>query len=386
MQRESKTPACGSSPAPISIGAGGLLRLATPRDDLAIRRLFNKTPMQGDLVISTDRAPNFFTLYQVQDAHTECWVAERDDEVIGCASFIIRAGWLNQERKNVCYLGDLRASPRAFGLITRFYRQMLESVRSRHQVSFFYAGIMDSNLLARKALVQRRGNRKQQPVYHPMRHYDAVNLRFRSRTPKVPKGWKVRRGTNSDLAQVVTFLHEDHRNRPAGYCFDQHEFEHRLKHWPGFTLQNTYLAYHEGRLAGLCTAWDAQALKRYQVHAYRGQLKWIYRASRWLSPIFNTPKLPAPGEHFRYAYLANCSILDQNPMALRALLAKIMEHSSKEGLHFLMAYIERDSPLNQALNGFSVQRTAFTLYEVTPPKQVASALNDAPTGFEIALA
>lgn len=374
-------------PPPIRVGAGGVLRLAQSSDEAEIRALFDETPMRGDLVVTTDRAPNFFSLYELQDARTECWVVQRDAKIVGCACFIIRRGWLGQKRVNIGYLGDLRATPRAFGIITRYYAQLLQAVRTRHQVAFFFAGIMDSNTLAKKALVERRKARAGQPMYHPLRHYDAVNIRFSWRgPPRMPKGWEVRCAQIQDIPTIAAHLHQDHKNRPMGYCFDQDALNHRLAHWPGYRIEQTYLAYLHGELQGLCTVWDAREVKRYRVHDYRGKLKWLYRASTLLAPAVPAAKLPKPGQHFHYAYLTNLSIKQQNPAALRALLAKIMQEHRKSGYHFLMAYIEQQSPLHTALGQLSVQKTPFTLYQVTAPDQSASPVSNHPTGFEIALA
>lgn len=375
-----------AQPAPIRVGAGGVLRLAQPSDDAGIRELFDATPMRGDLVVTTDRAPNFFSLYKIQDAHTECWVVEREQSIIACASFIIRPGWLGGVRTKIAYLGDLRASPRAFGIITRYYAQILSAVQARHNVKFCFAGIMDSNVLARKALVKRREARKHQPMYHPLRRYDAINIRFGLRRPGLPRGWKVRRAQTKDLPEIASFLHEDHRHRPMGYCFDENELAHRLEHWPRFSIDQTYLAYRGSQLRGLCTVWDARDIKRYRVIAYQGKLRWLYRGSKLLAKLLNTPALPDPGRHFRYAYLSNLSIRDQDPKALRALLASIMRDQADAGYHFLMAYIEKQSPLHDALRHFSVQKTPFTLYQVTAPDEPATLVSEQPTGFEIGLA
>ncbi len=50
------------------------LRRATREDNARLLELFGSVPMQGQLVLATQRSPDFFRLYDIQRGGTELWV------------------------------------------------------------------------------------------------------------------------------------------------------------------------------------------------------------------------------------------------------------------------------------------------------------------------
>src|SRR5262245_48269597 len=107
-------------------GSGeGITRLATRADNGALLELFGAVPMEGDLVLSTDRSPDFFALYDIQRVTPECWIWEPEAgggaQVMG--SFLLRDAFLAGEEVRAGYLGDLRArvSGRRAAAVPKFY-------------------------------------------------------------------------------------------------------------------------------------------------------------------------------------------------------------------------------------------------------------------------
>ena len=49
------------------------LRRATRDDNAALLDLFGDVPMTGDLVLSTQRAPDYFALFAMQRGEAEVW-------------------------------------------------------------------------------------------------------------------------------------------------------------------------------------------------------------------------------------------------------------------------------------------------------------------------
>ncbi len=381
------SPAPAAAPAPIAIGPGERLRLATAADNADLLKLFQSVPMRGELVLCTERSPDFFALYRQQRGTHECWALEKDGRVRGCGTVLLRDGWIDGERRRVAYLGDLRAGPGGRGALHRSYAPLLQSVAERHAVTHFYTAVLASNQAALHALTRRSPRRATQPIYHLFRRYDAVQIHFTRPRWSAPSKHAVRTATRSDLPALTQLLDRDHRERPYGYCFDQGELEHRLLHWPGYSLDSTYLAHDsEGQLAAAATVWDAAPVKRYRVEQYRGTMRWVRRLFGLSSTLWRHAPLPAPGECFRYAYLANLSVPSGDPRALRALLDRAYRDHRRRGLHFLMLYLEANSPLAPALGGFTTQRLPFLQYEVTPADAQAPPARPGTSGFEIALA
>ena len=365
---------------------GSCVRRATEEDNEQLLELFSDIPMRGSLILTTERAPQFFSLYTLQDADTECWVYERAGRLLGLGTIISREGWVDGRSTRVAYLGDLRARPEVRGALARFYGQIFGDFQARTGCEHFYTGIMASNARALKSLTARGEHRKTQPRYDIFRRYDAIQVQFQRRPRVAASHLRVRTARPEDLSAITRFLADDHKNRPFGYRYDAGEFEHRLATWPGFSLDQTYLAFKNGALHGVCTAWDARDVKRYRVLAYRGQMRWVRWGYNAGSRLMRYTPLPQAGSCFNYFYLANLSVFERDPATLSAMLHRIYRDFWGQGYHFFMLYMEEADPLASATEPFSTRALPFHLYSVHAANAENKAYGANTSGFEIALA
>lgn len=364
------------------------LRLATRDDNAALLDLFGAVPMQGDLVLATQRAPDYFALFDLQRGDAEVWVHGESGRLDGMGALHVRDGWLDGRPCRVGYLGDLRTrfSARRVRGLSRFYGPVLEDAAQRHGVDVFLTAVMASNAGALQALVRRKATREAQPRYTLLRRFGAVSVQFTWKRKPRPGPYTVRRATAEDVPALTALLDADHRARPFGYRYDTGELEHRLAHWPGLKLEDTYLAFDAGgRLVGCTSAWDAAAVKRYRVLAYRGGMRWMRLGYNALASVLGAPKLPAPGEDFRYFYLCNTSVTGDNPAIFRALVERVYADFHGRGYHFFTLYLDEHDALAPALKGFLLRRLDFHLYAVTPASKPREDFPPGRTGFEIAL-
>ncbi|QDE71905.1 hypothetical protein BHS09_35735 [Myxococcus xanthus] len=363
-------------------------RRATRDDNTALLDLFGAVPMQGDLVLSSQRAPDYFGLYAMQRGETEVWVHGEHGRLDGMGAVHVRDGWLEGRPCRVGYLGDLRTrfSARRSRGLARFYGPMLEESAQRLGVDTFLTAVMASNATALQALVRRRPGRVSQPHYALLRRFSAVSIQFLHRRRPRRSAFAVRRATPEDVPAVSALLAADHRARPFGYRFDTGELEHRLAHWPGLRIEDTYLAFDTtGALVGCTTAWNPEAVKRYRVHAYRGSMRWVRWGWNTLATAVRAPRLPAPGSDFRYFYLCNTSVRGEDPAVLRALVERVYADFHGQGFHFFTLYQDELDPLAPALKGFLQRRLDFHLYAVTPASRPRDTFPAGRTGFEICL-
>ncbi len=367
----------------------GYVRPAARSDNARLVELFASVPMSGSLVLSTRRDPDFFALYDMQRAASECWVYERDQNLAGLGTFLVRDGWLDGRPARVGYLGDLRSRfiARRDRILSRFYGNVLEDVVRRHDCPYFLTAVLASNTAAIQALVRRRSERATQPRYTLLRRFAMVSVQFAGRRSRHRSPYLVRAAAAEDVAAVVELLDRDHRRRPFGYRYDQGEFEHRLRHWPGMTLERTYLAFDPaGRLVGVTSAWDPSTVKRYRALAYRGAMRWTQRAWNLGARVLGYPRLPDPGQDFRYFYLCNTSIEGDHPGVLRALLERVYADFAASGQHFFSLCVYQGDPLAVALAGFRTRRLDFHLYVVSRAAETERPFPDGRPGFEMALA
>jgi hypothetical protein len=366
-----------------------LLRRATREDNAALLELFGAVPMQGELVLSTQRSPDLFSLYDMQRGASEVWVHEAGGRLEAMGAILVREGWLEGRPCRVGYLGDLRThfSARRARTLPRLYGPLLQEASRRLGVDTFLTAVMATNAAALQALVRRKPGREAQPHYALLRRFSAVSVHFtRRRTPR-PGAFTVRRATPGDVPAMAALLDGDHRARPFGYRYDQGELEHRLSHWPGLGVEGSYLAFDgSGRLVGCTSVWDPAAVKRYRVLAYRGGMRWLKHGWDATARLLRFPRLPDPGEDFRYFYLCNTSILGEEPAILRALVEQVYADHHGRGYHFFSLYQDAQDALAPALAGFFQRRLDFHLYAVTPASAPRESFPPGRTGFEMALA
>lgn len=364
------------------------LRLATRDDNAALLELFADVPMQGDLVLATQRAPDYFALFDLQRGDTEVWVHGEPGRLDGMGALHVRDGWLDGRPCRVGYLGDLRtrfSARRARGL-PRLYGPLLEEVSQRRGVDVFLTAVMVSNAAALQALVRRKASRTAQPHYTPLRRFGAVSIQFALRREPRPGPCTVRRATPEDVPAMTALLDADHRARPFGYRYDTGELEHRLARWPGLRVEDTYLAFDTGgRLVGCTSAWDPWEVKRYRVLAYRGGMRWVRRGFDALATVLGRPRLPAPGQDFRYFYLCNTSVQGDDPAIFRALVERVYADFHGRGYHFFTLQLDEADALAPALKGFLLRTLHFQLFAVTPASKPREHFPPGRTGFEIAL-
>jgi hypothetical protein len=198
----------------------------------------------------------------------------------------------------------------------------------------------------------------------------------------------VRRADERDVPRVAAFLDDDARRRPFGYVFTEEELRRRLETWPGLTPASFYLAEGgAGELAGCLALWDAAPVKRTVVQAYRGVMRRVRLGHDLLASLLRAPRLPRPGEAFRYLYATHLAVPSGDPRVMRALLEAIYADYRGGGYHFISWFVLAGDPLAPAFRGFWYTDLAARLYVVSLPGVEPPAACFAPgrPGFEMAL-
>ena len=369
-----------------------LARAGEP-DNTARCELFARVSMETDIILSVRRDPDFDALYRLQSDEWVSVVVELDGVVEGTGTIIVRDGYIEGRQCRVGYLGDLRLSPRLTGrfLLERFYGALLQEVRERYGCELFLTTVIASNEHALRALTREtlRSRRSGRPQYALVGDFDirSLHLLLPRRAERSP--YAVRRATPSDIPSLSRFLDADARSRPFGFVFSEQKFRRRLRDWPGLSIDAFYLAEDErGELGGCIALWDASAVKRMVVCAYRGPMRRARFAYDMVARLLGMPHLPTPGSAFRYKYVTHQAIPSGDPRILRALLMQAYRDArAGQGLHFLSVCAPHSSPLEPAFRGFQATNLRSRLYVVSLPDVDAACVTRAAAwpGFEMAL-
>ena len=365
------------------------LDLARPEDNDDVCALFRDVHVHGDLDLNQERDPDFFALQRLQGDPAYTYLA-RDDEGLagGLASFVLRPGWLDGERVTTGYICDLRRHPRfraGVGFI-RHYDDVLAQLEAEHGAQVLTTVVFDDNELAHKVLMGPSARRRGQPPYRVMTPFRMTSVQF-TRRKRGPKR-RIDEATPADLDALEAFLTRRGKQRVLGEDFSDGLLRRRLATWPGFRLEDFLLARGPtGGIVGCLAPWDTSAVKRTRVLGYHGQMAWVKRGFDVGATVLRWPRLPEPGDCFRFAFLTHLEVDGDDPDVLNALLRAAYRRLRPQRLHFMSALVPVGSPLEAAFGGFTVQHTAMTLYAV---HRASSPLADRDfrtlhPGFEIAL-
>jgi len=268
----------------------------------------------------------------------------------------------------------------------RAYKLALERARDRWGAEVFYTVIFDDNEAAKKALVERKGKRRdEQPIYSVMTPFAMTNVQFTGSKSKPSR--TIEGATDRDFDELAEFLANKSKERTMGEILDPDRLRARFHTWPNFSLESFLLARVNGRIAGCLAPFDTDPFKRTRVLGYYQKMRWIRLAFDMGAKVMRYPALPRPGETFRFRFLSHLEIEGDDQGLLHDLLLEAYRRYEHERLHFISAMIPRGSALEPAFRGFTVNRTFMTVYAVSLPdgRFASRDFSTVRPGFEMAL-
>lgn len=370
--------------------ARATLRDALPSDDAALCELFARVTMDGDLRLAVERDPSFFGLYAMQRIlDQQVQVGELEGKLAGVATMLAREAWLEGAQTPVTYLGDLRleASLRGGFFLLNHFAQGFTKFLERTGSEVGLTAIIASNEAAIKTLTKRSRRFPTKPIYRPWRKFEITNLHFT--IPRRPRlgPFEVRAARAEDIPALAALMRSEWSQQPFGYVMDEERLRERLARWPGLRIEDFLCAFRGAELVGCVALWNAKAVKRFRVEAYRGSMVWIKRAFNLGAFLFRYPALPKPGQVFPYAYLTHTAVKGEDPLVFQALLDTAYERYRKSGLCFLCLCVFEDDPYAPALERYRTTPLPAQLFLVSPPggPWAERELPEGRPGFEMAL-
>jgi hypothetical protein len=368
------------------------VRPAEPADNAARCDVFARVVMEGDLVLSVRRDPDFDALYRLQTDRWLSVVIELDGVVEGTGTILVRDGYIDGVRRSVGYLGDLRFSPRIEGrmLLERHFGHLLQDVRERYGCELFLTAVIAANARAVRALTREteRSRRAGRPRYIPVGEFDIRSLHLLMPKREERSPYRVRRASTRDIPALVRLLDDDARARPFGHVFVDGELERRLREWPGLSIESFLCAESkDGRLLGALALWDAAPVKRMVPLAYRSRMRSVRFAYNAVATLLGMPRMPKPGVALRYVYATHVVAPSTDPGVLRALLIQAHRSARDAGFQFMSICAPHDALRESAFRGFQATNIparlfAVALRDVDVP---ASVTGGTWPGFEMAL-
>lgn len=313
--------------------------IATRADDAGIRRLLSSNPIPGKIRIRYEREPDYFAGCATMGA-TQVLVARADERVIGVACRAIRSMYINGERTEVGYLGQLRVdrSFRGRWLVLRGFRK-LQELHRQSPPRGYVTTIIEGNDEAEGVLVRlARG---------PMPRYRKIDRLITLALPAARASRVERVQSKRPLADIVAFLNREGKRKNFSPVYDEQSFTDGTTR--GFDPRDFIVVERDGVIVGVAGLWDQSAYKQSIVDAYDP----ITRAVR---PIYNTAAkvlhratLPKPGTALRFGYGSFFCAVNDDPVIARELIVRLLSLARERRLdHLLLGFTESDPLLATA--------------------------------------
>jgi len=317
--------------------------LATRADDAGIRRLLSSNPIPGKIRIRYEREPDYFAGCATMGA-TQVLVARAEERVIGVACRAIRPMFINGDRADVGYLGQLRVDPHFRGrwLVLRGFRK-LQELHRQSPPRGYVTTIIEGNDEAEGVLVRlARG---------PMPRYRKID---RLITLALPVWKAVAAATafkaapaRAALQDIVAFLQREGRRKNFFPVYDEQSFVDGTTR--GFDPEDFIVIERDGVIAGVAGLWDQSAYKQSIVDAYDPLTRAVRPIYNTAAKVLHRATLPKPGTALRFAYGSFFCAVNDDATVARELIAQLLADARTRRLdHLLLGFTESDPLLATA--------------------------------------
>lgn len=320
------------------------LRLATPDDSIAVRRVLESGSFPGNIQVKFCRAPDPYASYLADGDAIAMPVAEYDGEIIAVGCCVLRDAFVNGRIAKTGYLTGLKIMEehrRRFPLIRESYALVHE--QTRDSCSLWTTTILSDN---RDAIAMLEKPRKGMPRYVYRGGYTVFCLGTGGHAKGLP-GLRVERRHDG----IAEFYRE---NLPRFQLAPAHERLYGLSENDFFALRDS-----GGNILAAGALWNQQRYKQYVVTGYSGAYSLLRRLP---TRMFDYPVMPRPGKPANYASIALFCVR----AGCEALAAKFIRAvaAAASGYDFLMLGLHESHPLQPEISRMRHVQYTSRLYTV----------------------
>jgi GNAT superfamily N-acetyltransferase len=327
-----------------------VIRQARPADNAALLELVRKSPMQADMTLLIERAPDFFALARARGAGCTL-VAEQEGSILGCVSVAERSAVLGGAPSTMRVVCDLRTLPErrrqgiGQGLIAA-----LADREGQRQPALYVAATAGGNRAVEAALGQFGRGRPVVPLA-AMVSFQLFPLGLGHSAPLRDSGLDVAPAATSDDAEVSALLTRFHRSRTLAPVYEA-GFAELSARSPGLERSDVLLARRHGRLVAALGLWDPRALKQTRVLRVAPGLRLALGTARALRRVLPLLAVPEVGKPLAFRYLRPYAHELGEEAALRTLIHRAVQRARTNGDHFALFTCAVDDPVRACVSGF----------------------------------
>lgn len=334
-------------------------REATLADNDALVELSVACPMEGDIGLAVDRAPEFFTLNRLEGRSWRIGVVDGPHGApVGCIAVAERTVYCNGDPIPAMYVSDLKVHPTQRGtgvadVLTSWARDVCVEAGGENVLAFLaFLAVLAGNRAMEKRMVGPRGLPHLTPVATFRTHTVPLLWRHRARVAEVT----VEPARPTDVEEMAALWARVAGRRQLSAVYDAASLRAWIEAAPGLDPTSYRLARRpDGRLAGFLAVWDQSSFKRLRVTAYSRKLALVRTGFNALAPAVGARRLPPPGGVLHNLTAVHVCVPPEEPAVLRALVLDGYNASRRSGRSFLNVGLDADDPLAVALKGLFAQ-------------------------------
>ena len=366
----------------------GVVRLATDDDNAALIRLAAACPMDGELALRIDRAPDFFALNRLEGDRWRVAVVDAPDgHPIACVATAERRAWVHGRPGTIVYAGDLKVHPdyrdmRTADALERFVAQ------TAGEAAGATTPILLTVLAGNTSMERRAEGPRGLPRLHRFAtlHSFAIPLLWRRPAPSEGR-IRVEHATERDLEDMAALWAVVAPTRQFTVALDAPALRRWIDAAPGLAIGDYLLARDsQRRLLGFVGMWDQRALKTLRVLRFSPTLSILRGVVSVVAPFVGATAPPEIGEPLYHASAVHLCVPMDRVDVLRALVLAAYDRLRGSGRVFINVALDARDPLTPALHGLLAAPTAIHAYATMPGGEWTGApLDDRPLHFETAL-
>jgi hypothetical protein len=369
-------------------GTTGLVRLATENDNAALIELAAACPMEGDLSLRIDRAPDFFALNRLEGDRWKVAVVDGPvGDPVACVATAERRTWMHGRSTTMVYAGDLKVHPssrdtRTADSLERFVAETARETAGDH------TPVLLTVLAGNAAMERRAAGPRGLPRLHRFAtlHSFAIPLLWR-RSKDGAADVRVERATTRDLGEMAELWAAIAPTRQFAHVLDADALTRWIDSAPGLAIDDYLLARdRRGKLLGFVGMWDQRALKTLRVLRYSPTLSVLRGVVTVVAPFVGAAAPPEIGAPLHYASAVHLCVPVDRADILRALVLAAYDRLRGSDRVFMNVALDAREPIIGALRGLLAAPTVIHACATMPRGAWdGPALDDRPLHFETAL-
>lgn len=359
--------------------------LADERDDVQIRDVIRKTPMEGSFRLTFRKDPNFFSAERIGARDLQVIVGRNTESgrIVGFGSRSVRRVFINGGASDAGYLSSLRALPEVRGgtLLSRAYKLLYE-LHQDGRVPFYATTILNDNIPAKNILGSGRAGL---PVYRDMGTLNTYVVSVSGRVfPSHLERLCVTNRSGKSLAHIVDYIHGKNAGRQFAPVIREGDFG-GSGIFPGLRSEHFYLALDGDSIVGAAALWDQSQMKQTVVEGYGVPIRALRPFYNCWARLAGAVKIPKTGEELKYAYVSFTAA--DSPDIFSAILSRIIGDPLCAQYSFLVAGCNKEDPLAEAFKRFRHRVLKSTMYCVywEDGRLAVEALDGRRVHLEVAL-